>query len=1390
MRSNIIPRTVYSGITFTTLIIIASAFILFFFVKVRNNESKITERGFRILNQYVTNLNKRFENYESMADNEYDRDSSTYIDLDYLMGYEQGAEKSGSLRFVKKTSKNISRNKSKDKNNSSNSNSFENFSENSEFTNFLIKDKQVKIEYESGFVQPESLKFKVNEDNKKNYSKNDSGSIVYSISYKNLVKDIFGDEVFSDYLLIKDNELIFKTLDLRFEITDLGKFSNKMLIANNNKKTNLFTKKDTSINSGYYFKSGYIADINIAQTQYKLFLYPILPAPKNIEGKWYVGGLIKESEFVKAKRSVPTWITILITLFFIAVLISFPVIKLFVLKSVERIQSRNLYFAGAAFIVGFAILNIFFLNQLTEGYLVNQSEKRIRKLNDTIKTSFEKEIVEAYNTLVGFDKDTSIKDNKYNINLNELLETVNVYDCGDKNKEKSNTLYNFFKAVFWMDNGGQQILQIATWKDTISLSNLSTRDYFKDYSKWMAPGTKPKDSCLFNLQSIYSNTSGEALVALSTMSVKDSIIYDKRVESENTLKKDTANALVVAITSPMYSIIETILPKGIEFRIIDNTGEVWFHNNKNKNLQENLFTESDHNRGLVSQINSRKKGHLKLNLYNRSYRAYVSPIENVGLHLVTLESKKLNIYQNAQISVALLFYLAIFLIISVLIVMFLAITSSRNKLYRNSLIVLNWLLPRPKNSKFYKILTVTNMVQILILFALIFTMRLYFVEHLNNVIVFVISIVVLNILFTYYLLKVKGEKINNPYYKQIFYWLGILLLLIQVLLCIKYQWYWIYAGVILFQVFLVYIVYKNYKKIAKIFKRDYLAVYRYYLLTVLIFISILIPIYVYKTLFIETNLVNLKHQQFYIAKQTEERDLRIDEYFIRRLDQNNVGNLKQLRKEKGNYGFVYSDSLPLIDCKTASVDNIECTKSLVSFYPVLDNMIGEKNEMALNLYNNSASDSLWNWELHNIDSCKLLKDRILKLTYYKKKKFKDKKGNDKTSYEESHIESSFSDKSPLWADNWYLLLYLFVIAITTLLLNYLLGLLLKKIFFNEKGDIVRKYDLKQAIKTIKQINGNSILINVLDYEEIKIELEEKIKNKTSYHELDINTDFNTLSIQKGDIYFCFGLSDNISQLKTEIKRISAFEDKFKVPVIVLSKYTPKQIIKKIENQVNDDNTYENQVFISQLKDLFAKFITLYIKNDITVNSRNEINKELSVSSYLLKLEKILKLNEFKNQESEINSKQIDKIKEFAGNYYQHIWNTCTQEERFILYDLADDSIANIQNRDELITLIGKGLIKKGDGLELMNKSFASFILDQTNKDKLIYMEIQAKRVGGWVKFRVPLLLIGISIAVFIFTTQQDLVAKLYGVLISVGGIISVASRFNVIFNKGGTTNDK
>ncbi len=1315
MKKGIIPQTVYSGITFTTILIILFAFLLYFFVSVKNNENDITERGFRILDQYSTNLNKRIDNYESMATNENKEKNAFFnFSLDSIMGYP----------------------KEKD------------------YTKLIEFSKSIKNE--------------------------NAGSLLYNVSTKVMVNDIFSDEVFSDYLLIKDEEVIFKTLSLEFDIDSLDSFSTKVLIENNRNKTLFSSKGDNLVNSGEYFKSGYIADINIAQIKYKLFLYPILPKPKNAGGeKWYIGGLIEKNDFVKAKRSVPALVIILITLIFIAVIISFPVLKLFILKAIERIQVRNLYYAGVALIIGFAILNILYLHLLSTKYLSDRSQKTLEILNDTIRNSLEKEVSEAYKTLISLDKNKSINESQNNFFGKNWTKNRGLSKYDSLSNTGSNGFYKFFKTAFWMDNAGNQLLQLISWKDPINLINLSARDYFKDYSRWKLTDLNVDDSRLFNLQSIYSNTSGEALVALSVKSNKGEINYKLRNKDIN------GYAEVAAITTPMYSIIETILPKNLEFRIIDNDGEVWFHNNKNKNLKENLFIESKYNRKLITFIKNRNNEPLKLKLYNRNYYAHISPIKFTDLYLITLESKNRNIFQNARISIALLVYLTLFLSIGLIVIILLSINYFSNHKVNKHLISLAWLIPKPKKSKYYKILAVNNIIQILVLLILTTLVRMYSIEYLSNTVIFSLSVVLLNIFFNYYLLKVNEDSYKKSKHRNLMFAFGIVLLVISVLLSIIDHRYWIYAGLILFQIFVFILMIGNYKIITRLFKKDYLATYRTYFVTTIVLVSMSIPSYIYKTLFVESQLNNLMDQQFHIAEKTEERNFGIDEYFKRNLYTNEkqsfLDDIKSNKKEKGNYSFVHSNTETIKNVEQKKVlDTARCASNLTSFYFLLDNITGQKNAQVISLGEEKAYDNNWEWVLYNPANDRISNNKKLRFRF-------DQKyiENNEEKIKRSYIESDFQNKSPIWIFNRNLLSYAFAILITVMFISYIIGLLLKRIFLNWKDSTVRKYSLDQAIKSLKRTSGNGVFVNLLDYDEVKQKIKDNIHTKNSYHILDIYTDFNTIKTKKGDIYFYFGLSDNIYQLLNELEQISNFQSNPHVSIVILSKYTPNQIIKGIKNK-EDINKDEYLATLSKLKEFFASYISLYLKNSETKMYANEFSKELSVSNYLFGLKELLKYNKNQLNENKITKDQIVRIKEVAGNYYRYLWNSCTLEEQFILYDLATDSIANIQNRDELMALIGKGLIKNENGIKVMNKSFASFIMDQVSKDKLVYMEIEAKRTGGWNKFRIPLLLIGISIAIFIFTTQQDLLAKLYGVLISLGGVISVISRFNLIFNKSNT----
>ncbi|NOQ28366.1 MAG: hypothetical protein GQ564_23635 [Bacteroidales bacterium] len=1402
MKSKLIPQTKLSGITLTTVLIIVFSFILFFFVSVRNKESRITERGFRILNQYVTNLSSRLINYEKIAKNARNIDcvKNKVFNIDSIMGYENNLKPKELLEFGYNSKKNKLRNKN-------------------ELNQNNIKDTT---------------------------NERKSNRLKYFVSVSNLVNDIFGDDIFSDYVLIKNDEVLYKTIDIKFELNNFKEFSQKALKENNTTESFFSQKPDTSLNSGKYFKSGYIADVSIAQTKYKLFVFPLLPSPGKENEEWFIGGLVKAKDFIKAKRSVQSWIVILIMLFFIAVIFSFPIVKLFIIKAIERIQRSNLYYAGVALIFGIAILNIFFLNQLTGEYLGNNSENQIKYLNDTIKKSFESEIYQAYNTLKYLDKDTDLINTQNNIfdTCYFNKETISK-NClvSQQIKDQDTSFYKFFKTVFWTDSSGQQVMELLTWPESNNLVNLASRDYFKNPGKWMLPFSDPEDNCLFTLQSIYSITSGAALVALSTASTKKDIIYktkkkDTAQENKNeseTYKIDTVESKVGAIISPMYSIIETILPMGFQFQIIDSGGEVLFHSNKSKNLQENLFVESNYNKDLISLVNERNEDNFEIDLYNKSYNAYLSPLNNLPLYLVTLESNDENFHQNAQITLTLLIYLIAILITGILVVFVLVIIASQKKGLYNRSFVLDWCLPRSKNLEYYNTLTIANIFQILILVVLTVFVKHYYIEQSANALFFAITIFIINMLFAYSLLEVRSRKFNELIKKPIIVWSFVILFILSVWYSIIHPEYLLYMGVILFGIF-IFGIYKTPIKFNNLLikkgSNNYLKAYRYYFLTLLILSSIVIPSYVYKSFFVETSQNKLKRQQFYTVQQLEKRDLGIDAYFNRHLctDDSLTNVIKSNKKKKGiyayayldtdskksiinrdikkkgTYGFLYFDSVSrnlMADCDTLKNPNWFNPYSKISL------LITKRNNYILDLTQNKASDDYWNWIIIKNNN-KFFKEK--ELVFSSKIKTKD---SDKNNFKTCYIQSKLPVKSPLWIGGWKLLLkYVAAILICIFLLNLLLTKLLNKIFFSDKFNIDKRYKLEEAIDKIKKIKRNGIFVNNLDYDEIKRQLTiktiEKSTDKIHYHIVNNVEDIDNIKVNENDIYLYFGLSDNKYKLKKEINQILTFEEKFNTTIIILLNNTPNNIIDKYQSQNNNEITEENPAIATQLKTFFARYIVLYISEDIIKNETSEIKneiirKELSVSNYLFGFKTMLldfeednikkikahypkceKDEELLNimHPKQCNDSYIIAIKDLANTYYQQIWDACTIEEQFILFDLADDSIANCLNRDELKELIGKGLIDNKNGLELMNESFAYFILDNSNKNKLINMELEAKRKGGWNKFKLPLILIGLSIGVFIITTQQNLVSNLYGVLISVGGIIGVASRFNVMF-KGG-----
>ena len=147
---------------------------------------------------------------------------------------------------------------------------------------------------------------------------------------------------------------------------------------------------------------------------------------------------------------------------------------------------------------------------------------------------------------------------------------------------------------------------------------------------------------------------------------------------------------------------------------------------------------------------------------------------------------------------------------------------------------------------------------------------------------------------------------------------------------------------------------------------------------------------------------------------------------------------------------------------------------------------------------------------------------------------------------------------------------------------------------------------------------------------------------------------------------------------------------------------------------------------------------------------------------------------------------LEKIKIYANEYYYNLWDKCSLDEKFLLYDLANDGFVNFKNHYAIEQLLEKGfIIKCNDRLVLMNKSFRLFILNSLGNKEIAGMNEQIKRKGGWVKIRFPLILVIFSLIVFIFLSQQNTITNLNAILASFAALVGIFLNLSKILGTGG-----
>jgi hypothetical protein len=156
--------------------------------------------------------------------------------------------------------------------------------------------------------------------------------------------------------------------------------------------------------------------------------------------------------------------------------------------------------------------------------------------------------------------------------------------------------------------------------------------------------------------------------------------------------------------------------------------------------------------------------------------------------------------------------------------------------------------------------------------------------------------------------------------------------------------------------------------------------------------------------------------------------------------------------------------------------------------------------------------------------------------------------------------------------------------------------------------------------------------------------------------------------------------------------------------------------------------------------------------------------------------------------AQITDSMIFKLQLTSQYFYTDIWQSLTREEKFILYDLAEDGLVNSSDNFNLSMLMCKGLIIKHDGvLALFNKSFRNFILTAIGESEIKRIKEQVKDTGKWGNLKGPMAIIILAILVFLFASQQEAYSRVITYITAFSAGIPVILKIFSMFGGGSTT---
>ncbi len=1150
--------------------------------------------------------------------------------------------------------------------------------------------------------EPDAIYYTFDSTNRK---KTDSVHILL----KEFITPLLRWDFFSDFIFIRNKRIMFSTLPGDIQLSDAVSLPKKEKATESDPAFNLIPGAQESKFTPFGIQTGSIEKITIHGTNYLLFLIPV-----NFHGypDCFLGGFIQEKKFIRDKRSLPSDLIVVFIFTLLLIVVSFPILKVFIMGPREKLTRTGVTMIGISLVTGTLLLVIMLSQQLISYRFQTDQYDQLRILNKTVQKAFTNE------------RDTALKQldwyNAGNIAFGkETKKHTSILDSDTAaNPLLKKPVYLFYKTVFWADETGTQRTIITPYQKYFP-SSVNEREYF------IHPDKYELNTVRYNMVPIYSQTSGEWAIAFSTPSKNDS-------------------ARIVALTTSMYSLKWPVLQYGFEYCLVDKTGKVWYHSNEIMNINDSLITESHENKTLISALTSNECDSMELEIRNRNYLAYISPVDNSDLFVVSL----LNTARAKSIGAltamfVFCFFALIFLILFLIYIAIIVWRTKKSKLAGKEYFF-KWLLPGKQNNKTYWQLIIFNGAGFIILLGLEIC-GLFDGLSLAMLIVILVLFMVAHCTLTYRVLTFR--------------------------------------------------IWHGYDKHFKKMPQD-VPYYTIFVMSWLLTIVIM-PVVLTTSAFFSAETTNfLQRQQQFLAHQINERTETIHQFYKENLTSGKSeafsgsgDSLFRARNSKGLYFMNIDRTQFQQNISPHTVNHVRGNQPVLkAARSWFDRVMNESEPISTDPMIGSLFPATG-------DTCvSLIFDRL---------DYNDqgKKTETKSMITTRNQWSGFFNPFRALPGSVYAFLFWVLIVAMLVLIGFLVNRLVRKLFFSCESECV-PVPLFQELDTIAKARVNAIIISYHD-PEIE-ELGNREWECIDMAEVSISAD--TPVDERRVLY---NLEPGIESLLNFRNRIQFLEKQLKKrPVILWMDKTPERLVATYKDGWDKQKEHgESATQISQFNRLIFGIPFIYPeiqqpetegpwlceKLSAILEAEKRFNPEVQRYHLLIK-GKIKRccenttsnVHDIKGMEpicSAVAEDLILKIQELSTSFYDYVWGSLSEDEQFLLLDLAQDTLLNLKNKKTITLLFKKGILHRKERIEIVSPSFKNYILTEIDKTSFETMQKKIDEEGTWHRFKVPLILIATSLMVFLFVTQQNFLSGLNTILVSAGALVGVYLRFSGLFSK-------